>query len=372
MTKPLTHKDLNRATLARQFLLERSDTGISEAVGFLVGLQAQQSNDPYIALWSRLKGFRHEDLTQLITDRELIRATSMRGTLHLHTADDMIGIRSLVSPFLQQMWRSNFQKRFGDHDPGKVIAAGRKLLDKGSMSAGDLNKALLAKFPGGEAIALSVLLQVHDILVQIPPTRIWGNSSAPILTRIENWVPEPHNRPMALRDLVRRYIRAFGPVNAADMATWSRLTRIGPEFEAIKKELVTFEDVDGRTLYDFPDAPRPQADTPAPIRFLPLYDNVYLGYENRRRMLSEETAHLINMFQNFKPAVLIDGTANAGWTISVKKGEAVLEIEPYRKLLKREMREIEAEGSAFLRFMKADARSSDIRFLEMKTEWPVR
>lgn len=372
MTKPLNHRDLNRATLARQMLLERSDMGIADAVAFLGGLQAQQSNDPYIALWSRLRGFRHEDLTKLITDRLLNRATSMRGTLHLHTTDDLIGLRGLVSPFLQQMWRSNFQTRFGGHDPKKVIAAGRKLLDKGPMSAGELNKALLTKFPGGEAIALSVLLQVHEILVQIPPTRIWRNNAAPILTRIENWVEPPYERPMTLRELTRRYIRAFGPVTAADMATWSRLTKIGAEFEAIRDELVVFEDVDGRTLYDFPDAPRPGGDTPAPVRFLPLYDNVYLGYDNRRRMLSEETAHLINMFQNFKPAVLIDGTCNAGWTISAKKGAAVLEIEPYRRLLKREVKELEAEGLAFLRFMHEDAESYDVRFLEMKTEWPTR
>jgi hypothetical protein len=372
MTKPLTHRDLNRATLARQMLLERSDTDIVEAVRFLGGLQAQQSNDPYIALWSRLKGFRHEDLTQLITDRVLNRATSMRGTLHLHTTDDLIGIRSLVSTFLQGMWRSNFQKRFGGHDPKKVIAAGRKLLDKGPMSAGDLNKALIAKFPGGEAIALSVLLQVHDILVQIPPTRIWRNNSAPILTRIQNWVPVPHDRPMRLRDLTRRYIRAFGPVTAADMATWSRLTKIGAEFEAIKDELVTFEDVDGRTLFDFPDAPRPDGDTPAPVRFLPLYDNVYLGYDNRRRMLNKETVQLMSMFEVFKPSVLVDGTISAGWSASAKKSAAMLQIEPYRRLLKREVRELEVEGSAFLRFMHEDATSYDVQFLEMKTEWPTR
>src|SRR5688572_21266605 len=113
MTKPLTHRDLNRATLARQMLLERSERGIVDAVGFLGGLQAQQSNDPYIALWSRLGGFRHEDLTKLITDRVLNRATSMRGTLHLHTADDLLGIRALVEPFLQAQWKSNFLRRFG-------------------------------------------------------------------------------------------------------------------------------------------------------------------------------------------------------------------------------------------------------------------
>lgn len=364
MTKPLTHRGLNRATLARQMLLERSDCGIVDAVRVLGGLQAQQSNDPYIALWSRLMGFSHEGLTKLITDRVLNRATSMRGTLHLHTADDLLGIRELVTPFLKAQWKSNFLRRFGGHDPRKVLAAGRKLLDRQPMRAGDLNKALLERFPGGEAIALSTLLQLHEVLIQIPPTRIWGNNSAPLLTRVENWLPPPYQRPLSRTDLVRRYIAAFGPVTAADMSTWSRLNKLAPEFEAIRDELVTFEDFDGRTLFDFPDAPRPDADTPAPVRFLPLYDNVYLGYDNRRRMLSEATGHLMNMFQNFKPSVLIDGTINAGWSISVKRGAAVLEIEAYRRLLKREQRELEIEGLAFLRFMQENAESYDVRIAE--------
>jgi hypothetical protein len=364
--KPLTHRDLNRATLARHFLLERSDTPIVDAIEILGGLQAQQTHDPYIALWSRLKGFRHEDLTALIVDRTLNRATTMRGTLHLHTANDLLGYRALVQPFLAQQWKSNFLKRFGSEDPNAVRKAGIKLLDNGPMTAGALNKVLKEKFPTAEPLALSTLLQLHEVLVQIPPTRIWGNNAAPILTRVENWLPPPRDRPMSKGELTRRYIRAFGPVTVADMATWCRLTKLGREFEAIRDELVTFEDVDGRTLYDFPDAPRPDADTPAPVRFLPLYDNVYLGYDNRRRMLSEATAHLINMFQNFKPAVLIDGTCNAGWTIADKKGGATLEIEPYRALTRAEQLELEAEGEAFLGFMRPDASTRTVAILKFQ------
>jgi len=179
----LTNRQLNRATLARQMLLERSDIDNAEAVRFLGGLQAQQSNDPYIALWSRLSGFRHEDLTALIVNRTLARATTMRGTLHLHTADDLIGFRALVADFLKAMWKSNFLKRFGNEDEKKVLRAGVKLLDaKAPMTAGALGKALQEKFPTAEPLAMSVLLQVNETLVQVPPTRIWGNGSAPMLT----------------------------------------------------------------------------------------------------------------------------------------------------------------------------------------------
>ena len=357
----LTNRQLNRATLARQMLLERADIGIAGAVRFLGGLQAQQSNDPYIALWSRLNGFRHEDLTALIVDRTLARATTMRGTLHLHTADDLIGFRALVADFLKAMWKSNFLKRFGEEDQKKAIRAGVKLLDaKAPMTSGALGKALHEKFPTAEPLALSILMQVNETLIQVPPTRVWGNGSAPLLTRVENWLPPPHVRPLSRIDLGRRYLRAFGPASVNDMQVWCRLTKLSVEFEALKNELVTFESEDGRVLYDFPDAPRPDADTPAPVRSLPLYDNVYLGYDNRRRMLDEADMKRVNILAEFKPAVLVDGIVSAGWSVERKKGAARLVVEPYHKLRKRDERELEAEGLSFLKFMQADAKSYDV------------
>ena len=303
MTRPLTHRALNRATLARQMLLERSDIGIVEATRFLGGLQAQQSNDPYIALWSRLNGFRHEDLTQLIVDRVLNRATSMRGTLHLHTADDLLGIRALVEPFLKRQWKSNFLRRFGGHDPEKVLAADGGCSTRQPMTAGALQQALQEKFPGGEPLAMSTLLQLHEDADPDPADPHLGQRlRAPILTRIENWLPAPYERPLSRADLVRRYLAAFGPATVNDMRTGAGSPSSRRNSRRSSGELVVLEDVDGRTLYDLPDAPRPDADTPAPVRFLPLYDNVYLGYDNRRRMLSDGDRRLINLFQNFKPA----------------------------------------------------------------------
>lgn len=361
----LTNRQLNRATLARQMLLERSDTGIADAVGFLGGLQAQQSNDPYIALWSRLKGFTQEQLTALIVERTLARATTMRGTLHLHTADDLIGVRALVGDFLKGMWNSNFRKRFGSEDEKKVLRAGVKLLDaKAPMTAGALGKALREKFPTAEAQSLAVLLQVSETLVQVPPTRLWGNGSAPLLTRLENWLPPPYQRPLSRIDLVRRYLRAFGPASVNDMQIWCRLTKLGAEFENLKDELVTFVGEDGRTLYDYADAPRPDADTPAPVRFLPLYDNVYLGYDNRRRMLAEGDAKRDNLLlAQFKPAVLVDGIISAAWSVETRKGAARLVVEPYRKLRKADLRDLEREGLAFLTFMAPDAGGRDVEML---------
>jgi hypothetical protein len=357
----LSNRQLNRATLARQMLLERARTTIPEAVRVLGGLQAQQSNDPYIALWSRLHGFRQDELTALIVERALARATTMRGTLHLHTVNDLYGVRALVADFLRGMWRSNFLKRFGSEDQVKVRRAGVKLLDaKAPMTANALGKALKEKFATAEPLAISVLLQVTETLIQVPPTRLWGNGGAPLLTRVENWLPPPPDKLLTRRDLVRRYLRAFGPASVADMQTWCRLTKLGAEFEALKAELVTFRSEDGRMLFDFPDAPRPDADTPASVRFLPLYDNVYLGYENRRRMLAMGDTTRDNMFQSFRPAVLVDGIIAAGWTVETKKGRARLRVEPYLKLRKADVRDIEREGLAFVKFMAGEAESHDV------------
>ena len=126
-----------------------------------------------------------------------------------------------------------------------------------------------------------MLLQVKEILVQIPPTRIWGSGHAPLLTRAQNWVPEPHKRPMTRESLVLRYLAAFGPASVNDMQAWSGMTRLARAFDALGDQLVEFEGEDGRVLYDLPDAPRPDADAPAPVRFLPDYDNVLLGYADR-------------------------------------------------------------------------------------------
>ena len=355
----LSNRALNRATLARQMLLGRNDVSIVEAVRFLGGLQAQQSNDPYIGLWSRLDSFTHEALTALIVDRTLARATTMRGTLHLHTADDLVGFRAVVQDYLMATWRSGFRKRFAGQDERAVHREGLKILKKGPTTIGTVGKALGEKFPEADPLALAMMMQVSETLIQIPPTRIWGNGSAPLLERAETWLGKL--KPALSRvDLVRRYLAAYGPASIADMQTWCRLTKLSVEFKALEDELVRFEDEEGRVLYDLVDAPRPDADTPAPVRFLPLFDNAYLGYDNRRRMLEESDSKRINMFSDFKPAVLIDGVISAGWAVTRKKGVARLEVEPYHRISKAKRREVEEEGQAFVRFMVEDAEAYEV------------
>lgn len=363
MTK-LTDRQLNRATLARQLLLERSDMSIVEAVDWLIGLQGQVSDGPYQGLWSRLKDFRHEDLTTLIVDRTLVRATSLRSTLHLHTVDDLLGLRPHIQPVLDRMWKSAFgNRRFGSNDVKAVHRAGVKLLNKGPMTGGRLGKALSETFPDGDPLAKAVLLQIKEILIQIPPTRIWGSGHAPILTRVENWVPAPHSRELKLDELVIRYLGAYGPATITDMQSWSGLSKLSEAFATVREQLVEFESEDGRTLYDLPDAPRPDGEVSAPVRFLPDFDNAILGYAERSRIVGKaDEAGLTKLTRSFR-SLLVDGFVAATWSITRRKSAATLTITPFRKLLKREMRDIEMEGAALAKFMEPDSSSYDFEIV---------
>lgn len=361
--KPLSSRALNRATLARQMLLERHALGAAETVERLIGLQGQVSEGPYQALWSRLADFRHEDLTGLIVGRQMVRATSLRATLHLHTVDDLLGLRPHVQPVLDRMWQGAFGSRqFGDNDVSAVRRAGVRLLNRGPMTGGALGKALQEQFPSGTVLAKTTLMQVKEILVQIPPTRVWGSGHAPLLARVQNWVPAPHRRRMGLASLVQRYLATFGPASVGDMQAWSGMRRLSPVFEALGDSLVRFEDADGRVLHDLPDAPRPDADTPAPIRFLPDYDNVVLGYSDRSRVVSGADQHrLVALTRSFR-GVLIDGFVAGGWSLLRGRDHVNLSVIPFRKLTKREHRELEIEAEAFRSFM-ADQRGGSVAVL---------
>jgi hypothetical protein len=359
----LSTRRLNRATLDRQMLLARQRLGLIAAVDTLIGLQGQVSEGPYQGLWSRLEGFRHEELTALIVDRTLVRATSLRSTLHLHTVDDLLGLRPHVQPTLDRMWQSAFgNRRFGDNDVAAVHKAGVRLLDKGPMTGGALGKALQAQFPDGEPLAKSVLLQVREILIQIPPTRLWGSGHAPILTRAQNWLPKPHKRPLKLDELVLRYLRAYGPASVLDMQSWSGIAKLAPVFAKLGDELRTYAGEDGRVLYDLADATLPDVDVEAPVRFLPDYDNAILGYERRERIAgADDQRRLVALTRSFR-GVLVDGFVAGAWSIARRKGDATLTVVPFRRLLKREQRAMEQEGEAFLRFMNKDAERREVVF----------
>lgn len=346
MPQTLTDRQLNRATLARQWMLERADVAIPDAVAFLLGLQAQTSAGPYQGLWNRLRGFRHEDLTALILDKSLLRATTMRTTLHLHTATDMRVIRPAMQPVLDRAWTTTFRRRVGDIDPDAVQRRGVELLDAAPLTSGALGKRLAETWPDAEPLGLAQLLHCRETLIQIPPTRIWGHGGPPLLSRIETWTGASLGPAIDLPDLVLRYLAAYGPASVMDMQNWSGLTRLAAAFDVVKDQLVTYQGEDGRPLYDIQGGLLPDPDTPAPVRFMPEYDNVWLGFADRYRIQPELARSRMMLVNGYIAAYTVDGFISGNWTVSRKKDLLTITILPFRALTKAESADVEAEAHA--------------------------
>lgn len=356
----LSPRALNRALLARQMLLERAAVSPAEAVDHLVGMQAQVPTDPYFALWSRLENFDPLVLSALITRRKAVRIAAMRGTLHLLTARDALMLRPWVQPVLSRtLVATSFGKDTKGVDMDALVATGRAAVEETPLTLAELRPMLAAAFPGFNATSLSHAFHYSAPLVQVPPRGLWGEGGLPRVTTAERWLKKPLAKP-APEKTVLRYLAAFGPASVMDAQAWSGLTKLGPAFEALRPKLATFRDETGRELFDLPAAPRPDADTPAPPRFLPVYDNVTLGFANRDRILKGAPPRAVPQSVNVR-AFLIDGFVAGFWKIDERKDHASLTLEPFRKLAKPDERALVAEGRQLLAFAAPDGKA-EVRF----------
>ena len=308
----LTNRALARATLARQLLLERSSTlDGPAAVAHLVGLQAQNPLDPYLALWSRLDGFDPHDLGTRIESRELVRIVVMRGTIHLVTADDALALRPLMQPVLDREIKNHreFAPLLVDVDLAPVLAFAEALLARRPLTTTELRAALDAEFPALPAAALAYACRCKLPLVQVPPRGVWGKTSAVTSAPLEAWLDRRIDPAAALTidDVCVRYLAAFGPASVADFASWTRLTGLRAVFDRVRPQLVVVRDERGRELFDLPDAPRPDESVPAPVRFLPEYDNLLLSHADRSRFGSMVGERMVGPRGPYKGAVLVDG-----------------------------------------------------------------
>lgn len=343
----LSLRALNRATLERQLLLRRATLPITEAVEHLVGIQAQVPRDPYVALWSRLDGFDPNGLGALLTERAVVRTVLMRGTIHLVTADDCLELRAHFQPVLDKELA-----RHPDHGPrltgvdlGPVLATARRLLGQ-PLTTARLRAALAQEFPDLDAPALAYACRNHLALVQVPPRGVWGQRGQVTLADAESWLGRPVRAAPSIDRLVLRYLAAFGPATAGDVATWSRLTGLGEVVDRLAPRLRTFRDERGRTVVDLPDAPRPDPATPAPVRFLPEYDNLLLSHADRSRFFDEP----LKPSGPVKGTVLHDGVVSGIWRIEAK----VLVIEHAERLGRPALADIAVEGAELMNLVGAD------------------
>ena len=363
----LSRRALNRATLERQLLLRRERRPALDAVEHLVGLQAQVPLNPYAALWSRLERFRPEELAALLEERRVVRTVVMRATIHLVTAEDCLLLRPLAQPVLtaELARHRDFSPLLRGVDLDPVLAFARSLLAERPRTGGELRTAIEARFPERDAPALAYACRCLLALVQVPPRGLWGRTAQVSSTTAEAWLGGPLAADPSLDDVVLRYLAAFGPATVADVATWSRLTGLRAVVERLRPQLRSFRDERGRELFDLPDAPRPDPETPAPPRFLPEYDNVLLSHADRSRFhQAGERPRASGVAGPVHGTVLSDGFLCGSWRLERDRdtGSAALVVSQLRRLPKRAVAAVAAEGRRFLRFAAAEADGHDVRF----------
>ncbi|WP_405951518.1 winged helix DNA-binding domain-containing protein [Streptomyces prunicolor] len=349
---------LNRATLDRQLLLRRSPLSARVGIEHLLGLQAQNVKPPYYALAARLDGFVPEELSGLMAEREVVRIVTMRSTIHTHTAADCLSLRPLVQA-ARDRELGNFRKGLVGVDLDRLAVRARELVEVEPRTMKELREALLVEWPDADPQALAIAARCKLPLVQVTPRGLWGRSGQVALTTAEHWLGRPAEPAPAPDATVLRYLAAFGPASVKDMQTWAGLTRLREAFERLRPQLVTFYDPNGVELFDLPDAPRPAADTPAPPRFLPEFDNLLLAHADRTRVVPPEYWGRAWQGNVAHRTFLVDGFLAGVWKLD--DGDGHLVVEPFGKLTKAQQSDVVAEGARMLGTMHTGT-SYDIRF----------
>lgn len=348
----LDDRTLGRATLARQLLLDRAGIPAHDAVAHLCGLQAQEPQEPFVGLWSRLHGFAPGALSDLLTGRQVVRTHLMRRTVHLVTADDALAWRSRHDAMLRQRVLGVYRDDLAGVDLGELAAAGREVFADGQpRSMTELARAVAGRWPETGTRALGEMLVAALVPVaQLPPRGLWRTRAGVRNLPLSSWLgrdiepPAPEGSDPVGEALVRRYLAAFGPAASADLRAWCGLAGLPAAVAAVRPELVAFRDTRGRELLDLPDAPRPDPDTPAPVRFLPAFDNVVLGYRDRGRIIDDAHRGLSVTGARF---VLVDGRTAATWSVEA----GTVTVSPLRALTRPERSAVAEEGEALAAFL---------------------
>jgi hypothetical protein len=350
----LTERALNRALLARQMLLARAaPMSVSAATERLAGLQTQAPNPPYVGLWTRVEGFERTALERALAQRRVVRLALMRSTLHLVSARDALAWRPLLAVVGQRGLQASRGKLLQGLDRDEVAAHAAALLAARPLSAAQLGHALAERWPGREAEALAALARVHLPLAQLPPAGRWNEFRSAPLGVLTDWLRRPLAESASVDALIIRYLAAFGPASAKDAQVWSGLTGLAAVFERLRPQLKRLRDEAGHELFDLPRAPRPAPDTPAPIRFLPEWDNLLLSHADRGRVMA--AAHKPGVFSVngiIRATVLLDGFVHATWTVDASATRAVLRVQPLAAGFSRaQQRELVDEGRRLLAFI---------------------
>jgi hypothetical protein len=346
-------------------LLARERLTPIRAIERLVGMQAQFPRPPYLGLWARVEGFRRDDLTRLLVTRNVVRATFLRGTLHMATARDFVAFRPTVQPVLDAGIDAILKALGARVEPGRLTRRAREILGEGPQTFEEVRDRLKRENPRANERALGFAVRMLVPLVQVPVGKEapWAFSANPRFALAEGWLgkPIPTGGPARAEALVLRYLAAYGPASIADAQAWSGLKGLRDAFLALGPRLARFRDEAGRELFDLPDAPRPDGDVPAPVRFVADYDNLITTRADERFVAKGHRSKVFLPGLRIAATVLVDGFVAGTWRVDRKKDVATVTVEPFAPLPARTRREIAAEAEALLRFAEPDARSYEVR-----------
>jgi hypothetical protein len=356
--RTLTLRELNRATLARQLLLRRHRLSVTSALERTAGLQAQWPPSPYLGLWSRIEDFRPDSLVRAVARRRVVKATLMRTTLHLVSSSDYLAYAGL---YRESRIRELERQLAALGEETDFTADGERLA------------ALAAEQPRTRPQLLGLLgrpklwiedrrpwlvwygISAHAGLVNGPESSVWrSHTSGGTFVPARTWIgSDGASGDAATAHLVRRYLAAFGPASRADVAQWTGFARSVVDRGLAQLELRRFRDEHGRELVDLRRAPLPPAETPAPARLLPRFDNLVLSHDDRRRVLSDEHRAAIIRGGEVSATFLVDGFVAGTWSVAAGR----VRLRPFDPLPRGMRREVEHEAKRLEGFLRAVGRA---------------
>ena len=303
----LDMRALNRALLARQLLLDRGETSLPSALEQVAGIQAQYAPAMYAGAWTRLAGLERDSLTRALEDRTVIQATLMRSTIHLVSAADYWPFAVAVRQTRRQSWL----RAVRGPTASQMAGAARKLRSR--LADGPLHRKAIEELLGKD-VARGVGLWLD--MVRVPPSGTWEHRRADLYGLAEDWIAPVKITPaQAIEYLLRSYLRGFGPASRADVASFTgiKLSDLTPALKRIAP--VRYRAANGDELLDLPDTPLPDPDTPAPVRFLPVWDATLLVHARRTGILPEELRPRVFHVKNphGTATFLVDGAVAGAW-----------------------------------------------------------
>ncbi len=369
MAGTMTIRALNRALLARQGLLERLEVPLVEAVEAIGALQAQSWPALPVALWSRVRDFKAEDLYRALERRELVVGTLLRGTLHLVSAREHPRYAQTVEASGVNHWQRTSKEPLAQKEALRSELREYTAVPRNAEEIPAFLETWIARHPGAIDEKEAALQREHkwrpirstSDFVRVPADGVWGERVPAAF--LASPAGSPVSSQEALDAVIRCHLRAFGPAGADDVADWIgwKTPPVRTALERLAPGLARFTDEAGRALYDLPGSPRPDPEISAPVRFLPEFDSVQLAYAAKRRQRILPDAHREKVYvrANLRilPAFLVDGMMAGTWSAAERRREATLTLQPFERLSRQALAAVTEEGERLLRFSQPAAKA---------------